>query len=328
MVGAKSIACVTSPLQLINVYAAMKRYNALDCDIYIVDDRKSNRHLQIQKCADFFGLKYVLIDDEQLRITSVKLILSLLLMPLKKRKYDYLFFGDYRNGCTALFFARRLKRGGKVVFVDDGNASIGVLQGLDIDRKTKVFYAFFRIWGKVLNISSRDFFTVYKCKPKIDVRVVQNDFLKVVVNAKMTSEIYFVGTVVNVFADALGLNGDELQMKIELALKRIVKKYSQDHIVFIPHGRDDGKRMKDFCEANSIEYRRLDQCIELHCITKGCFPKAVYGLTSTALMNIKLMSPQTSVFDYNLSGPNVSFMKILDEIRAHYKANGVEYIAL
>ena len=45
-------------------------------------------------------------------------------------------------------------------------------------------------------------------------------------------------------------------------------------------------------------------------------------------MNLKLMSPQTDVFDCDINGSNAEYLKILQEIRSYYVANGVEYIHL
>ena len=329
MSGKRALAFVASPLQLFNVYAAMKKFAVADCDVRILDDGKSNRHLQIQQCAELYGLNYELVSSQQMNIGSAQLLSSLLKSPFKKKEYDYLFFGDYRNGYGALYLTQNLKRGGRVVFVDDGNASIGVLQGLDVDKKTRAFYKFFEIWGRVLGVSAKDYFTVYRCDGKNKFNIIQNDMLKTVSNGELCDEIFFVGPAADVFADALGVSLEYVLNRIDYVLKKIKEKSPSEKIVFVPHGRFDNDVIENLCTRNGVEYRKLDQCIELYCVTRGCFPKAVYNIgSSSCLMNLKLMSPQTSVFDCDIEGPNTEYLKILQDIRSYYVANGVEYIHL
>ena len=325
----KALAYAASPLQLLNIYAAMKKFNVFNCDVYILNDGESNRHLQMQQCADLFGLKYILVSAQQMNIKSFQLLLSLLKSPFQKKMYEYLFFGDYRNGYVALYLTQYLKKGGRVIFVDDGNISISILRGLDVDKKTQLFYNFFDIWSRILGVSAKDYFTIYRQGDNCKFNVIPNDMLGTISCGKICDEIFFIGPAVGALAKDLGVSPNYVLDCIKQTLNKIKDKYSSEQIVFVPHGRFDNEIVENICKKIGVEYRRLDLCVELYCVRRGCFPKIVYNIgSSSCLINIKQISPKTKVYDCDIQFSNEKNMKIYEEIRSYYAENGVEYICM
>ena len=109
----KSIVCVQSPLQLMNAYLLTKKMNISNCQAYIIDDEKSNRHLQMINLAKKFQMNYKLVSKKQIILRTKNLIKLFFSMLFKSGLYDCVILGDYRNHPLNISLALKVKKMGK-----------------------------------------------------------------------------------------------------------------------------------------------------------------------------------------------------------------------
>ena len=127
----------------------------------------------------------------------------------------------------------------------------------------------------------------------------------------------------------LGFELHEFEMKLNLFFDEIQTVYPDCEIEYVPHGRDSMAFVESLCNEKSIDYRRLDICVELY-LFEGCnLPKAVYGFSSAALMTIHKMFPGIKIYNLLVQGgknlPNVEeYICIANE----YSNEGIKTIKI
>lgn len=320
------LACVASPLQLLNVYMLMKKLQLESCSVLIIDDGKSSRHLQIIRLAEKLKLESRVVNYAQVACKTITLLKRFFTLFRQKGLYDYVILGDYRDYRLNVSLALNVRKTGKVFFVDDGNASVGILKGYGLEKKSWLYYRMFDVCSKLKCISWKNYFTAYDSEKSPFFNILQNDFFESLTSLPTKKEVFFLGTVMDVLAKEIGMNYDDWPEIMEKCFSFIRLRWPEDKILYIPHGRDAASNIKHVCDKYDVEIKSTDQCVEMYCLEKGAYPCAVYGFFSSALFNLKKMNPKTISTSFYLKAVNKKSRKIYDDIRFYYEANFIEFV--
>ena len=225
---------------------------------------------------------------------------SLCLYPFIRRqatKYHRAFLGDPENCFQRHVAYMMLSKDSNIAFLDDGTKNIPLLKGY---KRNNNKYAFIELLIRkfcCINLSN-SFFTLYSdvAIPKFNCR--KNKFLHIVKRHQKSEKkgIYFIGTNSTVYCKKLGISLESYFKSLRLQLEFIMAHNNQP-IYFIPHGRDINEETKTICEQLKINYIPVNKTVELYIIDAEYSPYAIYAHTSTALYNLKLLYPNTDVYN-------------------------------
>lgn len=115
-------------------------------------------------------------------------------------------------------------------------------------------------------------------------------------NPNKENAVYIIGPSIK--SHASGLKPEEFEAIIWTKLVQLKQLYPQSSIYYIPHGRDVDENIPHFCQALDIQYLRLSCAAECYFLTKGIKPNAIYGFGSSALWTLKMISPDSDVFNW------------------------------
>ena len=303
-----SIFVVASPLQVLCAYGTILNLQISRYKFYII--RINNfRDKQTQMVADYFNLKYDIIDKDK-EVYPINRRFKAICY--RRKGFKRAFVGAYCSTLHYFFALRNVTNGGVVAIIDDGNQSISVLNGNKelytskscFSKLNEIFLnfsAFFR------NIRLRkDFYTIYTGISSKNFSIGIND-LSIVLkskNSKNCRNVYIAGTAPNYIDQYTNLTYIDYLSYVNQLIKYVCNRHPNDKVIYIPHGRDDDKDIYRYCIENNVEYVRPKDCIELYFLDLIFIPKALYGLSSSCLFTAKKMMPQTSVytFEINING--------------------------
>ena len=321
-----ALLIVASPFQLMNARAAIYYFQIKEYKLYILKDDDSDRHKQIAEMAEYYHMKYELIDYMRDIFVSKKQFLIKYMKSFfsnSKGTYDMIIHGDYRNVYPLISFYPFLKKKGAICFVDDGNATINVLKGKEVNVTTKVLYLILKISTKLKRIKSSLYYTIYDdIKTKL-FNIIPNKTLKNNSSDVSDNVTYIIGTNTILHADYNALPLSVFISFISTFIKSIKDNCETEKIIFIPHGRDLSQEIQIMCKKYDIEYKRLDECVESYFAKQNNYPKTVYGFGSSALFNLKKMYPNCICINLYIKGFNEKHNKAYDEVNTYYKKHGI-----
>ena len=327
----KALIFVNSPLQLINIRSAIKHFNINKYDLFITVDETSNRHKQIEIMANLYGISYkttnfykdIITKRRFFYINFIKFCLT-----HKFGEYDILLLGDYRWSDLTISQLNKIKKGGRIIYVDDGNASINILKGRDITLNSKIIYYIANYFLKLKKIKNNIYFTAYYDVRSTRFDIIPNKSLELNIDNKRNDKIYFIGTNTKIYTEYLGISTNNFLNKLRNILNKIKEENPGKKIIYIPHGRDQVNDIKLICNDLNIEYSKIEICIELFLIEQNEAPYALYALGSSALFNLKQIFPNTLFKNIRTIGNNKKANNIYNELYSYYEKHGIQTIII
>ena len=327
-----SLFVITSPLQAICAIEAIKRFNIEQYTIVLrlIDDV---RNAQLFSLLDQYGLEYITVRNT--KEGRLKRLLKVLIPRLSG--YSRVFIGDPRILDQYMYAYLYSRNGSTVVFLDDGNDNIFLLKGhkyIQSNMKKRLLqYYFCNIVPVIRNIHVGHYlFTIYADIKNTNYKCESNNFSffskKLSLDAQ-SKGVYFVGTNHSRYCTSDNYPLELVKNGLEDILTKIKIDYPNDSIYYISHGRDTALFPKEICDKLGVTYSVPKTTIELLFLDMGCMPKAVYGFTSTALYNLKLLFPSAMVYNCTFDVNHHSLM--IDQniiVSEYYKEHGIPEIKL
>lgn len=327
--GITSLFIVDTPLQVMCAAEAIRIFGIQQYSIIFPCDPNENRKDQTVNMLSLYKLDYEEID---FHAYNAKHILIDIVRGKYKEKYERAFIGnayDVFHHCLALAY---LKKKGNIVYLDDGAATMRFFDNnYHIIKKTNTLIlekllgviAFFK------NIKMFEyFFTLYYDYTTHKNVYPNNLTICSSIKKELSNEVFFIGTNSSVYVNSADLTMAQFVDSLKFCFDDLRKRHNECKLIYIPHGRDNNGEIKALCEKSNVEYRRLSQNIEIYITQLPSCPKAVAGFVSSALFNIRKISPDTDVVNYyphNSSGVNVPSTL---NICKYYENNGIEFIPL
>lgn len=322
--GVPSLFILTSPLQTICAIEAIKKYKINIYKIILVLE-EDIRNQQVFELLDKYGLEYEISNCIYKRFAVLR---------SRTNKYKRAFIGDPRDIRQIYNALIRCSDGACIVMMDDGDDNVFMLKGYSFFKAKNIrmrLSAYF--YNKVAPFFRRitygkDLFTIYSNIPNDNYHIEPNTFSyfsKCIGESARDFGVYFIGTNHNRFCEPQNYPLKDVIDGLEMILKKLKKDYPYDKIFYIPHGRDTASFPIDLCKKYDIQYQRPSKTVELMFIDQDIRPKVVYGFTSTALYNIKLLFPQTVTVNvvFNINRSNV-FIHQTEVISEYYREQGID----
>lgn len=331
--GEPSVFVISSPLQLLCAREAICEFAIEDYEIIFLYYPGEIRNEQVVSMMSYWELNYNKYTAFGGTDNYRKIIFG-----ADHRRYKRAFIGDYFNRCCHYIALEYLSKGGFIVYLDDGVANIPVLKNIKLKNvyndnfsiKTKVTMKLLNAWCVFNNISAHKyFFTMYSdldskkiCYPNT-FKLLKEKLENSSVDAE---DIYLIGTNPHRYCSCYGLTYEEYLKIYKDILKSLKEKYPNSIFYYIPHGRDETVEMKNICKEYGIEYKRLDEAIELYLVKNNIVPKAVVGTVSSALLTIKEIMPKVDVKNYYIARKSALWYKKNHETSLYYQQHGIEYL--
>lgn len=302
--GTPSVFSICSPYQLLCAVEAINRFKIQKFKMIICFYEGNPRNKQLITMLNHFKIKY----------TAVKPILTRsgyhhTITP-NFSKYKRGFIGDYRSDVLLYHCIQHISNNSKIVFLDDGAASIYLLSGkYTIDQHNKQNQI-----CSLRNIEiGNHFFTQYDSISNKNISVCVNDmdYLKRLVVPKTNiGGIYFVGTnppsYINYYTH---ITLDDFKDKQEKIFSQLRQEFPNDTIYYYSHPSDNTDFIQTLCEKYNIIHQTSEMAIEFSVLASNTAPSRIYGFNSTALINIKTLIPETPVISFVLDSPKNSYLE-------------------
>ena len=321
-----SLFVVSSPFQALCAVSAIKNLCIKDYRFFIVTTG-GKRDCQQKTFLDQMGIVY-----EPYRLSKVHLILDIVKVLLGVRgKYQRAFIGDFSASFMLGIALPYMEKGADAVYLDDGNSVISLFKNTfnSWDNKHSQFvYGFLVKMRQVKPLNY--FYTIYSdiCNSKFQL---QNNDISVLLNSdysnKTKENIVFIGTSKSSYCSQLELSADNYFEQIRNVFLLIKERFPKEKIIYIPHGNDKSEYAQQLCDEFGGQFIRVDTMVENYLLGTTWVPKALFGLSSTALLNMKRINPFMPVVNILFYGnENCSRLGKYKSIFAYYKENNIECI--
>lgn len=327
----KALLIVASPFQLMNVVSALSYFNVEEYELFILKDSSSSRHNQIVCLARYYHMKYCLVDYyKEIHVKKRDFLKKYVksFFKVDDGEFDIIISGDYRHVDSVFTFFLRLKKDGKICFVDDGNATIAIFQGKDVSDYTKCLYSLLKFLMRFKTPYPFYYFTIYDDLKTNKFSVISNKLQNLCESNASDEIIYVLGTNTVVYTKYHDIPIEEFHDKVSDVLTKIKNKHTNKRIVFIPHGREMSRMTTNICKELSIEYFPLEECVEAYFVKQKKWPEYVYAFGSSALLNLKKMFPQSICTNIFIKGNVKAHNEIYDDINAYYLKHDLPLITI
>lgn len=322
---------ISSPFQALCAVSAIHNLHIADYKIIAILN-KSPRDKQLVNYLDKVGVEY-----EKEFYTKTRVVIKLIkcLIGVSGR-YERLFIGNFHSYYMLFYGFLEVKfRGTNLVYLDDGTIVLVYLKDKFIDRTTffnrKISEMIASIRGvKLLN----NFYTVYSDVKNKKYNIGCNVLFftsdnKIYNNESDNNDIYIIGTYTTSYCKQLFISIDLYLNKIKEVFEYVKSKHPNNRIIYIPHGSDRMNNLVTMCHEQGIEYRFLDTMIEDYIFRLSVKPSAIYGLSSTSLLNMKRMIPQMNIINILIySNESTQYLTKYIEIADYYAKHGINTLEL
>lgn len=310
---------VASPFQLLCAIEAIHEFEIEKYRIAFILERNSPRNQQMYAMAKKYGIEYdVYWMGEGLQDYNTH---TGDFANDEKNAYARIFIGDYYPIMYNKYAAIYGQKGAVMQYMDDGNSTILFLKGVykapkpknwrkrlswyrnRIEEKRKIANDLEKRYGVH---ESNCFFTIYDNITSKKFHIYPNRLSYVQGLANQQSKIknntiLIVGTIPQVIAEEVYHVPLSLIEAIHWQkFEEIRNKYPNDKIVYIPHNRDNNQIIPKFCSMLNIEYRIIDEPIEIYTLKSDIIPIAIYGFRSSALMVFNRMFPYVEITSWEI----------------------------
>lgn len=247
----------------------------------------------------------------------------------KNNKYKRLFIGDVRSVVLHIIGFSYVSDDSEIVFLDDGNITVSVLNDEITEPMNRINIRRINMISRIRRFGKRcNFLTIYSDITNSKYVVKQLDLSQVIstksrdtVNKK---NVYIIGTYLLRYCEPLGIPTEKFISVLDNLFYNIIESNPSEHVVYIPHGRDDSEYARMLCERYGCEFHRPEIMVELELLNQDCYPLAIYGFTSSALYNLKKLFPDSSVYNILICfDENNVFYREYKALSSYYIQNGI-----
>ena len=198
-----------------------------------------------------------------------------------RKRYDRVFIGDSRCLNMLVIAAEYVRKGGVIVAMDDGNATIGELKKIyHISKPLSDWMQQYHWWQNrrayynkrhdILNKLSEKgityanaFCTVFDDLTSDSFLIHRNSFQYLLSNLQVDEAdgvgVVIIGTPMESVAKMYYTDLDYILTIFEQQLQTIMSSFPGESVVFIPHPRDINQRDQKICERYGIKYLSLSE---------------------------------------------------------------------
>ena len=219
----------------------------------------------------------------------------------------------------------------KVFLLDDGTATI-----VDYERSIKINkinrYSLkelrFLTFGLKIKVKDKiNLFTYYNLEKLPGFEVIKNnlEYMKkdfVLNNIDYDDTIFFFGQPSEIFSD---------KKELELYLYKIVNKFSDKKIFYIPHRSQTKDEINNIMLVNkNIKILEINMPVERYFLDNGIYPKYAISYISTALTTTKILFPECNVNYTKIKNPNLHLndMKYLNYLYYYFEKDQINELVL
>lgn len=337
---------VCSPLQLLCAIEAEKEFEIHDALYVIILRHGWIRNDQLLAMAEFAHLNYIsTFDDEKVSLEAMEKGTDYFVDIDSSVKFERIFIGDYFD--TVLYRAayKYAMKGTRILYLDDGNASISLLSGKSDVPKPQVLRKRL-LWlrhaknEKMLRrkehidflndkgiICTNCFFTLFSDIRTSKFVLFPNTFANLRNDYSTNAEkdvVLIVGPIFANIQELYHIPEAEMEAIYWKKMSEVKSIYSDNDILFIPHGRDENQNIPVFCNLLGIKYTKILEALEWYVVKSKIKPIAIYGQGSTALFTLKKMYPETNVVNWLLDKKNDNPIHYRDIRKSnYYKKHGI-----
>jgi hypothetical protein len=313
---------VASPFQALCALEAISYFKVQKADFYILPEGVSSK-----MTLDFLlkqGYKGVLMPSEGN---------SYFLKWIKcgHKKYDYFFVGDYFFG-NILYVLLWSNRGANIIYLDDGNSTLGLLLPKPRDRfgayeslKKRLSCRLFSFF-KDLKRVNRCFFSIFDLEGRgFPYPSIKNNFevLKRGMDNTPTEGVYIIGTNTS----GLGIDKGTFIKNLEYIKDYVSQLGLQDSINYCPHRRDENNYDEELKKMGMMVFP-TEVSVEVDFIRKRLSPLYVFGFGSTAMITLKFLYPQANVINFKMHTNNSEIDSEYRELENEYSRYGIPEVEI
>lgn len=318
------ISC--SPFQVMCMIEAIKAFELDDYKVLLCyDEKELPRKKQTLTLMEQYNIKYE-IESFNYRITKSDRLKMI------KPVYNGLklaFIGDCCDELLIYKATRYVSNGGTLIYFDDGTATIQFFNGLfQMSDKLRPYY---NLVCKLRNLDfDKYFFTIYKGLEDGKHICLDNKltyFASQQMNKAEKKDIVLLGVYSGRFCEEEQIAPAIFVKKLREYIVQLKQKYPDERIVYVPHGKDTSQEPKQICEELDVVCQPSKISVEMLLLDAPNRPKAVYGFTSSALYNVKLLFPDTEVYNVTFTG-NTPLNDRAENASRYYEEHGIVRVVL
>ena len=322
----KNLIIIGSPLQLINAVEAVHFFKLENIVLVITFNGLLSNNIQIEEQISSLRCEEII----KIYPSSVSKFLQYLklIKYLQKYKFEKLFIGEL-GSAFRIILANIDKE--KVFLLDDGTATI-----VDYERSIKINkinrYSLkelrFLTFGLKIKVKDKiNLFTYYNLEKLPGFEVIKNnlEYMKkdfVLNNIDYDDTIFFFGQPSEIFSD---------KKELELYLYKIVNKFSDKKIFYIPHRSQTKDEINNIMLVNkNIKILEINMPVERYFLDNGIYPKYAISYISTALTTTKILFPECNVNYTKIKNPNLHLndMKYLNYLYYYFEKDQINELVL
>lgn len=300
--GKPAIFCLSgSPFQAMCMIEAINTFELKDYRVLLcLSHSELPRKRQLTELLDKHGITY---EEESIdfKISKSERLKALIPQPKGPK---LVFIGDCNNELLIFKAFRYVADGGTLIYLDDGIATIQFFNGLcQLQAKLRKYYT---LICRLRNICfDKYFFTIYHDLKDGKHLSIANSFSYLSRKRKGIGEkknIILLGTCTDDFCRMERISVDSFLREQRRLMEDIKTRYPEDDIIFVPHGRDVYKQTEADCAETGIIFQPTSISVEMFLLDSDFTPKAVYGYTSSALYNLRLLLPSSDMVNITFKG--------------------------
>ena len=319
-----TILIISSPFQALCAISAIRNLCLEEYTVLALLPVKEIRNEQVVSLLKYYQVAFhvqYITRKEEIRLR----ILAFLRPP---GKFSRVFIGNYNDLNLKLTAFKYLKRGGTIIHLDDGIATISLLQNklFSIGFLQKEYLNFLGYSRNVDYYSN--LYTIYSDIPNKKYKIQGNQLRCLSEkNTKEKGGVYFIGTNTSVYCGRQKVPIKSFENYLESLFIEILAKYPHESIYYVPHGRDNSDFVRALCDKHQVIFLRPKTCVEVMLLQAKLIPTAIIGFTSTALFNIKNIFPSTSVINIliNSQQEGSDYLR-LKEVSNYYSRHEIQLI--
>ena len=317
-----AIFCLSgSPFQAMCMMEAINTFQIKDYKVLLcLSQSELPRKPQLVELLNKYGIKYE-IESTNFKITKSERIKA---FSHKRHKYKLAFIGDCNNELLIFKAFRYVSDGGTLIYLDDGIATIQFYNGLcQLNGKLHKYY---NLISKFRDIDfDRFFYTIYRGLEDHKHISIPNDFRYLSekhCGTKPQKHVIVLGTCTDDFCRMEQIETSIFLAEQKKLIAEIKNIYSDDEIIFVPHGRDVYNKPRQDCAELGVKFNPTSISVEMFLLESPFIPKAIFGYTSSALYNLRLLMPESDIVNISFCGNKPQNDRI--EITSQYYAqNGI-----
>lgn len=326
-----SVFVASSPFQVLCSVAVIKQLEIKDFVFYTRLPNGGARNDQTINVLKTYKIPYNIID----KIGYLKLLLYILKAIIKRKsKYKRLFICDMRSVIDYYIGSGYVSDNASVVYLDDGGATLSFLYNeTPIQMKNRDKQILSCISRRRNLIFQKNLLTIYDAiaNNKYNIETLSlNNIFKEEKAPKSNQDIVFVGTNTDAYCQGLNIPLSIFWEKQSKILRELKQSCKNEKLLFISHGLDvHQSEILSMIDEIGCDFLRPQNMIELEMIARGVPPREIYGFTSTALLTLKSIFPQTHVVNIMFKqkdGNNIYNSYIA--ISNYYKSKGIDLVEI